>query len=233
MKKLLFILLALPFAVSAQEKNDEPKLPRVSFSVDVEKEVAMDILQVNVFVQEENTDLKALHKTVSEKLNQALAKIKAKSAVKIQQNNRNTSARYNEKGRKNGWVERADLVLESKDFFALSQLIDDISDIFSIEFIQAKLSKDAQIQLEDEMTKAVLEKFRQKAQLTANTLQAKSYRIVSLDLPTNNRDFAVTRHYAMEERAMMASAKAAEPVQLESGTTHLKSYLNATIELEQ
>lgn len=233
MKKLFLILLALPLTALAQDKTEEPKLPSVNFSVDVEKEVTMDILQVGLFLQEENTDLKALHKNISEKLNQALAKIKAQSAVKIQQNNRHTSARYNEKGRKTGWIERADLVLESKDFFALSQVIDDISDLFSIDFVQAKLSKEVQHQLEDEMTKAVLEKFRQKAQLTTDTLQAKGYRIVTLNFPKMNEDVGFSRNYAMDSAPMVAVAKSAEPVQLESGTTHLKSTLHATIELEQ
>lgn len=233
MKKLFLILLALPLTALAQEKTEEPKLPRVNFSVDVEKEVTMDILQVGLFLQEENTDLKALHKNISEKLNQALAKIKAQSAVKIQQNNRHTSARYNEKGRKTGWIERADLVLESKDFFALSQVIDDISDLFSIDFVQAKLSKEVQHQLEDEMTKAVLEKFRQKAQLTTDTLQAKGYRIITLNFQKMNEDVGFARNYAMDSAPMVAVAKSAEPVQLESGTTHLKSTLHATIELEQ
>lgn len=233
MKKLFLILLALPLTALAQDKTEEPKLPRVNFSVDVEKEVTMDILQVGLFLQEENTDLKALHKNISEKLNQALAKIKAQSAVKIQQNNRHTSARYNEKGRKTGWIERADLVLESKDFFALSQVIDDISDLFSIDFVQAKLSKEMQHQLEDEMTKAVLEKFRQKAQLTTDTLQAKGYRIITLNFQKMNEDVGFARNYAMDSAPMVAVAKSAEPVQLESGTTHLKSTLHATIELEQ
>ena len=111
MKKLFLILLALPLTALAQEKTEEPKLPRVNFSVDVEKEVTMDILQVGLFLQEENTDLKALHKNISEKLNQALTKIKAQSAVKIQQNNRHTSARYNEKGRKTGSVSYTHLTL--------------------------------------------------------------------------------------------------------------------------
>lgn len=233
MKKLLFILLALPFTTFAQEKAEEAKLPRVNFSVDVEKEVAMDILQVGVFLQEENADLKALHKNVSEKLNQALAKIKAQSAVKIQQNNRHTSVRYNEKGRKTGWIERADLVLESKDFFALSQVIDDISELFSIDFIQAKLSKEAQNRLEDEMTKAALEKFRQKAQLTTDSLQAKGYRIVTLNIQKMNEGVGFARHYAMDSAPMVAAAKSTVPVQLESGTTYLKNTINATIELEQ
>lgn len=233
MKKLLFVLLALPIFASAQDDNEQAKLPRVSFSVEVEKEVPMDILQVRLFVQEEGSDLKALHSKVSEKLNQALSKIKGQSAVKIQQNNRHTSARYNEKGVKNGWLERADLVLESQDFFALSQLIDEISNTFSIDYIQAKLSSAAQAKMEDEMTQAALAKFSQKAELTANALKAKGYRIVNLDLPPYGNSPATYGNYMLESRAMLSSAKSAEPVQLESGNTHLKMNVNATIELLQ
>jgi len=232
MKKLLFLLLALPLFVCAQDTTEQAKLPQVSFSVEVEKEVALDILQVRLFVQEESTDLKALHNKVSDKLNQALTKIKAQSAVKIQQNNRHTSARYNEKGNKNGWLERADLVLESQDFFALSQLIDELADTFSIDNIQAKLSTAAQAKVEDEMTQTVLAKFSQKAALTSTALQAKGYRIIHLALPQYAHEPAAYGNYAMEARAMLSSSKAT-PVQLESGSTHLKMHVNATIELLQ
>lgn len=233
MKKLLFALLASPLFVCAQDNSEQAKLPRVSFSVAVEKEVAMDILQVRLFVQEESTDLKTLHDKVSEKLNQALSKIKAQSAVRIQQNNRHTSARYNEKGYKNGWLERADLVLESQDFFVLSQLVDTLADTFSIDDIQAKLSPAAQAQMEDEMTQAVLAKFNQKATLTSTALQAKGYRIVNLELPPYGHEPAAYGNYAMEARSMLSSTKSANPVQLESGSTHLKMHVNATIELIQ
>lgn len=230
---LLTLTLALPTAVFAQN-TDTPKQNTLDFSVVVEKEVPMDILQVRLFIQEEDANLQNLHKTVSDKLNQALTKIKAQAKVVIQQNNRNTSVRYDAKGRKNGWTERAELLLESQDFYALSQLIDDVSDVLSISSVNAKLSFSAQDKLDDELTQAVLAKFRQKADLMTKSLQAKSYRIVSLSLPNTQQRQSANGYdgdFTMYRAAKLSATE--EPVQLESGTTHLKKQLNATIELIQ
>lgn len=231
MKKLALALLAAPLTLAAQPA-ELPATPnnRVSFSVDVQKEVPMDVLQVRVFVQEEGKDLKALHKTVNDKINAALSKIKAQKAVAIQRNRRNTTVRYNEKGQKNGWIERADFVLESKDFYALSELVDEISEQLSIESIQALLSVEAKAQLEDEMTQALLAKFRHKAELIQTGLQAKGYRLVQLDLPiTDSERFEYDHVMAVSPR--MAKLETAAPVQLESGTTQVKAVANATIDL--
>ncbi|MDG2914912.1 SIMPL domain-containing protein [Bisgaard Taxon 10/6] len=232
MKKLVLALLAVPFALAAQPAEISTPNNRVSFSVEVQKEVPMDILQVRLFVQEEGKELKPLHKTIDEKINLALSKIKAQKAVTIQSNHRNTVVRYNEKGQKNGWVERADFVLESKDFYALSQLVDEVSDQLSIESIQALLSPEAKEKLEDEMMRALLAKFRHKAEFIQTGLQAKGYRLVQLNLPKLNAEpFEYDTMLAASPR--MAKMEAApEPVQLESGTTQIKVTANATIDLQ-
>ena len=227
-KKLLILaLLALPLASQAIDEN-QPK-NRVNFSVEVEQQVPYDVMQVKLFLQEEHTDLKTLHKNISAKLNQALAKIKAQPAVEIQSNNRSTHVRYNEKGRKNGWVERADFVLESKDFYALSQVIDEVSDVLSIENIQSMLSPVALANLEDELSKQALAKFNHKATLIQQSLNAKGYRLLTLNLPVA-REYGHVEPIMYETKTMMKSA-VAQPVELESGKTTIKARVDAQIEL--
>ncbi|MGQ0287316.1 SIMPL domain-containing protein [Pasteurellaceae bacterium 22721_9_1] len=233
-KALWLSLLALPcFALATDTvKGDEPK-NTVRFSVEVEKNVPFDVLQVKLFVQEENADLKALHKTVSDKVAQVLAKIKAQSAVEIKSNNRYTNVNYNEKGRKNGWLERAEFVLESKDFYALSQLIEEVSDVLSIENIDSILSAEALGKLEDDLSKEALAKFRHKADLIKQSLQAKEYHILSLDMPSlNEPNYDMRYNRAMPYAAVsMSSEKMAEPVRLEGGKASVKARVDAQIEL--
>lgn len=233
MKKLALVLLAVPFVLAAQPA-DLSATPnnRVSFAVEVQKEVPMDVLQVRVFVQEEGKDLKALHKTVNEKINAALNKIKAQENVTMQRNQRNTTVRYNEKGQKNGWIERADFVLESKDFYILSQLVDEISDQLSIDSVQSLLSAEAKAQLEDEMTQALLIKFRHKAELIQTGLQAKEYRLVRLNLPQADSDRFEYDNMMVASPRIAKTETVSAPVQLESGTTQIKAVANATIDLQ-
>lgn len=229
-KKLLVLaLLSLPLTSQAIEQNQPQN--RVHFSVEVEKQIPYDVMQVKLFLQEEHTDLTALHKNISAKLNQALTKIKAQPAIEIQSNNRSTHIRYNEKGRKNGWVERADLVLESKDFYVLSQLIDEVSDVLSVENIQSMLSPATLANFEDELSKQVLVKFNHKAALIQQSLNAKGYRLISLNMPTISENNNANTEAIMYKDATMMRAMSAEPVQLESGKTTIKAKVNAQIEL--
>ncbi|ABR73622.1 hypothetical protein CBG46_04150 [Actinobacillus succinogenes] len=232
MKKLALILLAVPFALAAQPSERVAVNNRIDFSVEVQKEVPMDVLQVRLFVQEEGKDLKTLHKTVNEKIQSALSKIKAQQTVTIQSNQRNTAARYDGKGQKNGWIERADFVLESKDFYALSRLADEVSDQLSIESIQALLSAEAKAQLEDEMTQAVLVRFRSKAEVIRTALQAKGYSLVQLNLPKINTERFEYDNMTATSLRMAKMETASVPVQLESGTTQIKAVANATIDLQ-
>lgn len=233
LKFLLLCCLAFPFIVQANTSNqtNEPK-NTVRFSVQAEKEVGLDVLQVKLFVQEEHANLKTLHQQISTKLNAALAKIKAEPAISIKSNDRTTMIRYNNQGRKNGWIERADFVLESKDFYALSQLVDEISGQLSIEYITAFLSAEAKEKVDDELSQAVLAKFQHKANLIKNGLQMKDYRILSLTTmdPEEKYGIAARSYMAYEAESKMSANTA---VQIETGKTIVKQSLDAVIELIQ
>ncbi|MFQ9135151.1 MAG: SIMPL domain-containing protein [Haemophilus parainfluenzae] len=86
---LSLALLALPITSFAAEPV--PHQPTdVSFSVEAEREVERDLLQVSLFYQAEGNDLSALNKTMAEKMNKAIELAKAQSAVEIKDNSRNT-----------------------------------------------------------------------------------------------------------------------------------------------
>ena len=82
LKSLSLALLALPIASFAAEPVSYQSTD-VSFSVEAEKEVERDLLQVSLFYQAEGNDLSALNKTMAEKMNKAIELAKAQSAVEI------------------------------------------------------------------------------------------------------------------------------------------------------
>ncbi|WP_238374954.1 SIMPL domain-containing protein, partial [Aggregatibacter actinomycetemcomitans] len=167
-KNLVLLLLPLSVAltVNAEAKvTDEPEKNVISFNTEVTKEVDYDVMEVTLFVKQENKNLKELNQAINEKVNAALDVIKKQSAVQIKKNTRNTQVRYDNKGKQSGWIERADLVLESKDFVVLSQVISDLNETFAIADVMQKLSNEAAVKFEDEMLKSALAQFQHKAQL--------------------------------------------------------------------
>ncbi len=229
LKHFALLLLPLSMALTANAETkptDELKKTVISFSTEVTKEVDYDVMEVTLFVKEENKNLKELNQTINQKVNAALEVLKKQSAVEIKKNTRSTQVRYDSKGKQSGWIERADLVLESKDFVALSQVISDLNDTFAIAEVMQKLSKEATAKFEDEMMKSALAQFQHKAQLIQTSLNAKGYEILNLNLDSRNElPYFEGRMMPLAKASAFASENADE-VNLDS---HSKAELKATV----
>ena len=107
---------------------------------------------------------------------------KAQSAVEIKDNSRNTWIRYDNKGKQQGWIARAELTLESKDSQALSTLVHELDGVLAIDRVSASVSREKLSSLENELTKEALAKVKDKALLIQESLQMKGYHTQSLDV---------------------------------------------------
>ena len=231
LKTLSLALLALPIASFATEPVFHQPTD-VSFSVEAEREVERDLLQVSLFYQAEGNDLSALNKTMAEKMNKAIELAKAQSAVEIKDNSRNTWIRYDNKGKQQGWIARAELTLESKDSQALSTLVHELDGVLAIDRVSASVSREKLSSLENELTKEALAKLKDKALLVQESLQVKGYRIQNLEISSANDSVADFRPYAAAElssKSLYSSGK--DETYTQSGKEKIKVSVNARIAL--
>ena len=232
LKALSLALLALPItSFAADPVSHQPT--DVSFSVEAEKEVERDLLQVSLFYQVEGNDLSALNKTMAEKMNKAIDLAKAQSAVEIKDNSRNTWIRYDNKGKQQGWIARTELTLESKDSQALSTLVHELDGVLAIDRVSASVSREKLSSLENELTKEALAKVKDKALLIQESLQMKGYHTQSLEVSSANDSANDFRPYAAE--AMMAKSFSysdeKDETYTQSGKEKIKVSVNARIAL--
>lgn len=78
-KNLALLLLPLSMALTANAEikpADEPEKNVISFSTEVTKDVDYDVMEVTLFVKEENKNLKELNQTINQKVNAALEVLK-------------------------------------------------------------------------------------------------------------------------------------------------------------
>ncbi|MBF0752576.1 MULTISPECIES: SIMPL domain-containing protein [unclassified Pasteurella] len=234
LKAFALALFALPFSASVLAENVlPPQTNVVSFSTEVEKNIERDLLSVRLFYQVEGKNLSDLNQTISERLNKALGIVKGQSAVEIKGNSRHTSVRYAEDGKKNGWIARATLVLESKDFQALSNVMTSLDGVLAVEDVNATLSSEKLMGVENELTQAAIEKFKNKATLIQHSLQMKNYRILDLEISSVN-ELAPIRAYASPRAAkvaMLSAESTADNAFLENGKETVRVRANARIEL--
>ncbi|MFD1804999.1 SIMPL domain-containing protein [Pasteurella oralis] len=229
LKHLTLALLALPFAVSANAESQPSNI--VTFSAEVEREVNQDLMQVVMFTQEEGKDISLLNKNVTERINTAIALVKKQSIVQIQSQDRNTQVRYGKDGKQNGWVSRAELVLQSKDSVALSKLVSELNNQLMIEKLYASISPDTLTALENEMTEAVLQKFEQKAKVIQTSLKSKGYKVIELNIATPDHFVQSPRPYSNKMMRASAVSYAADEMALEAGKTQIRAQVQAKIEL--
>ena len=169
-----------------------------------------------------------LNKQINEKVEGALNLLKTQPEVVLRSNNRDSQIRYNNQGKKNGWIVDASLVVESKNFQAFSELLNQLSEHFAIEDMSASVSKEARKELENELTEAVLLEFNSKAQLIQKSLNAKGYRVVDLDLDLPK---AVSEERREMMRAKAYTAELDEASFNPAGKQILKARINARIAL--
>ena len=93
LKHFALVLLPLSMALTANAETkpaDETEKNVISFSTEVTKDVDYDVMEVTLFVKEENKNLKELNQTINQKVNAALEVLKKQSAVEVKKNTRTT-----------------------------------------------------------------------------------------------------------------------------------------------
>ena len=233
LKTLSLALLAFSFVLSARaDANAAQPNNVIAFNVEAERQIERDLMQVNLFYQSEGKNLSELNKTVNARLNKAIGIAKQYPAVAIQGNTRNTMVQYDGKGKQSGWLARVELMLESKDSQALSDVINALNDTLAIENISASVSDEKLTHVENELTQAVLEKFKNKALLIQNTLQMKNYRVMDLNISVaNEHNYAPVYYEPTAKSALTLSESASNAVPLENGKETVRMRVEGRIEL--
>ncbi|VTM24210.1 Predicted periplasmic/secreted protein [Stutzerimonas stutzeri] len=233
LKTLSLALLTFSFVLSARaDANVAQPNNVIAFNVEAERQIERDLMQVNLFYQSEGKNLSELNKTVNTRLNKAIGIAKQYPAVAIQGNTRNTMVRYDGKGKQSGWLARVELILESKDSQALSDVINALDDTLAIENISASVSDEKLTHVENELTQAVLEKFKNKALLIQNTLQMKNYRVMDLNISAaNEHNYAPVYYEPTAKSALTLSESASNAVPLENGKETVRMRVEGRIEL--
>ena len=233
LKTLSLALLAFSFVLSARaDANAAQPNNVIAFNVEAERQIERDLMQVNLFYQSEGKNLSELNKTVNTRLNKAIGIAKQYPAVEIQGNTRNTMVQYDGKGKQSGWLARVELILESKDSQALSDVINALNDTLAIENISASVSDEKLTHVENELTQAVLEKFKNKALLIQNTLQMKNYRVMDLNISAaNEHNYAHVYYEPTAKSALTLSESASNAVPLENGKETVRMRVEGRIEL--
>lgn len=206
---------------------DEPRYNQISLRAEASSEVAQDRMHVTLYTESQHEDPAQLAARTTEAMNKALQQARQAKNVKVSQGSRSSYPVYEEKGQQiTAWRERAELRLESTDFASLSKLTAALMQDLNMGGMYFSISDPIRQQNEDALLKDAVTAFRARAQLAAEALGGRDYKIVSLNLNSGGGYQPEMRSVAMKQMDAMPTPD------VEAGTRQITMSADGVIEVQ-
>jgi predicted secreted protein len=200
----------------------------IDLSAEASRPAPNDLLRATVFIEATDTNPAELARRVNGELAQALKMAKGKPALTVKTGGQHSFPVYGKNRLIENWRMRAELLIESRDAAAVSELLGQLQQQrLALANIQQLPAPETRRQVEDEATRDALQAFEARAQLVAGIL-GKPYRIRQLNIQHAGNHYPMPMPVA---RSVAMMADAAPPVPVEAGTTQLTTVISGQIEL--
>ncbi len=218
-------------AAAAQTAGVPVAAPRVgvlTIEGQASAEVPLDVATVTLVTESEDPDPAALAQRINRTLDATLKEARADTRVSARSGGYRSFPATDREGRITAWRARAEIVLESRDFNALSALAGRLSSRMQMGGMAFALSPEARQAEEDRLVAQAIARFQSRARIAAKAFGYGSY--TPLEVAVNTHAPGPT-----PPRPMLRSAMAAEsvPVPMEAGRTTVLVTVSGSVQLEK
>ncbi|MEO8411784.1 MAG: SIMPL domain-containing protein [Propionivibrio sp.] len=214
---LLAVFLAVPLAAAQ---------PVIELSAEASRPAANDLIRATVLAEATGATPGELSKQINGQIAEALKTAKAYPSVKTKSGNTSSYPVYSKGGKIESWRMRSELVLESGDTAAISELLGKLQDALGVANLALMSSPETRKAVENEAILDAIAAFKARATLIAGSME-KSYHIKQLNVSTNGR--VEPPMFRAAARSMSAEAM---PMPVESGESQISAMVSGQIELE-
>lgn len=202
---------------------------RVDFQVERSREVANDWATAVVGVTDEDRDPAALADRINRAAAWGLETAGGRKGIRVESGGYSTRPINDpKKGQIRLWRASQDLVLETGDAAALSDLLGELQARLELRSIEFSVSPTRRREVEEDLISEALAAFQARAESVRSHLGASGYKLVHLSIQTPGRPSPIR---PMRSQMMAAEDAVAAPA-LASGTSTLSVHVNGTVELE-
>lgn len=231
--KYLLALVALCIAPLLQAQTAEQTIFNAfTFNSEASVEIDNDLMIATLVVQDEDKDSAALANKINATMGWAVESLRPFSTIKIKTRDYQTYPRYDtsQSRRLIGWRATQTLQLETDDFKAAGKAIQNLQEKLQVQGIRLSVKPATREIASEALIKKALFAFRDRAQLVQETMGAKSYKIVDINIQTGNAGGAF--HDAQAPRMeMMRSSVTSEPA-IEAGSSLVSVQVYGRIQLD-
>lgn len=219
MQRLLPGLLALALAAPVLAGTT------VDLAAEASRPAANDLTRATLFCEASGTNPADLARRINHDIGEALKTIRARVEVTVKSGQQTTYPDYGEGRKIDTWRMRSELIVESRDTAAMSELIGQLQQKrLAVADLTQLPSPETRRKVEDDTTRDAIDAFRQRAAVVGEQL-GKPWRIKHLSVQQGG-NLAQPRFRA---QAMMKAEAAPAPI--EAGESLLTTTVSGQIEL--
>ena len=231
MRSLVSVLALAAATTALAQTPQQPFFNVITLEASATADVPTDTLTVTLFVEEQGPDPGVLATRVNARLEEALARAKKEPKVEAHSGNYQTTPVYDRANQITGWRIRADVVLESRDFKAVSALAGALQPGLKLWSMTFSLSRGAREAADAALLNEALAKFQERARAVAKGLGFPGYMLGQINIRNEGPvrpPMPMMRNVAM---SAMADGGAQAPVPVEGGKNAVTVFVSGSVVL--
>lgn len=226
------ILLGLIFSMPMAQANDDTLYNVFSLSSEASAEVDNDLMVATLVVQADDKDPALLASKINSSMSWAVNVLRPYGALKTKTRDYQTFPRYDSgKNRKLiGWRGSQSLQIETDDFQAAGKAIQKLQERLQVQGIQLAAKPETRSAAADSLMNEALSSFKKRASLIQRNMGATGYRILDVNIQSEQGGAAM---YDSRSRGMevMRSSAVSEPT-IEAGTSRVSVQVFGRVQLD-
>lgn len=189
------------------------------------------MLALSLATTREGSDAAGVQSELRKALDAALGEVKKTAQpgeMDVRTGTFSVNPRYGKEGKISGWVGRAELLLEGRDFPRITQAAARVSTM-SIGSIAFGLSREQRAKVQTEAQSQAIERFKARAAEITKAFGFSGYGLREITIDANDAGFAGPRPMLMEARALSKAADTA-PVAVEPGKSVVQVSVSGSVQ---
>jgi predicted secreted protein len=229
MSRYLVLMLASLFAAAASPEDGQ-LFNVVTLSASAHREVPNDQASAVLYVESTDGDPAALADRINAAVAAGLKVAKAYPAVKSHVGTNNTYPVYGNSNKQTGWRGHADIRLESTDVKALAELVAKLQTSMQLGGINFSLSSASKDQIDTALIDEAIEAFRARAEVVRKSFGGKGYRIVAMNV--NTQDGGMPRPVMFRAAAAADKLSSVSAPPLDAGESEINVEVTGSVQIQ-
>jgi predicted secreted protein len=201
--------------------------PTIELTAEASRPAANDMVRATVYAEVTGSNPAELARRVNQEIAEGLRVAKARSGISVKSGRQDTGPIYGKDRRIEAWRMHAELVIESRDTAAVSELIGQLQQMrLAVAGVAQFPAPETRRKAEDEATREAIANFRSRAAVVADTL-GKPYTLRHLNVMQGGQ----TPMPMMRAPRMAMEAASAPPAPLEAGESLVTTTVSGKVEL--